>query len=37
MAFDGSIVHILTQQLQQELADGRIVKIAQTEKDELLQ
>ena len=35
MAFDGSIVHILTQQLQQELADGRIVKIAQTEKDEL--
>ncbi len=35
MAFDGSIVHILTQQLQQELIDGRIVKIAQTEKDEL--
>ena len=35
MAFDGSIVHILTQQLQEELTDGRIVKIAQTEKDEL--
>ncbi len=35
MAFDGSIVHILTQQLQDELTDGRIVKIAQTEKDEI--
>ena len=36
MAFDGSIVHALLHELKQELEDGRIAKIVQPEKDELI-
>ena len=36
MAFDGSCVYAVVQELKREIQDGRIVKIAQTEKDELL-
>lgn len=36
MAFDGSVVYALAQELNQKLSGGRIVKISQPEKDELL-
>ncbi len=36
MAFDGSIVACLTDELNQKILDGRILKIAQPEKDELI-
>lgn len=36
MAFDGSVVHAIAQQLHQQLEGGRIAKIAQPEKNELL-
>ena len=36
MAFDGSVVHVLAKELNHKLSGGRIVKIAQPEKDELL-
>ena len=36
MAFDGSAVHAIVRELQNELTDGRIIKIAQTEKEELI-
>ena len=36
MAFDGSVVHAVCEELKRELEDGRIMKIAQTEKDELM-
>ncbi len=36
MAFDGSVVACLTEELNQTLLDGRILKVAQPEKDELI-
>ena len=36
MAFDGITVHALTYELKNILSGGRINKIAQTEKDELI-
>ncbi|MCF0229112.1 MAG: NFACT family protein, partial [Parasporobacterium sp.] len=36
MAFDGSIVHAIVRELSETVTDGRIVKIAQPEKDELI-
>ena len=36
MAFDGSAVYAIVRELQEKLTDGRILKIAQTEKDELI-
>jgi len=36
MAFDGSVVHAIAHQLHQQLEGGRISKIAQPEKNELL-
>ena len=36
MAFDGSIIACIVEELNRNILDGRIVKIAQPEKDELL-
>ena len=36
MAFDGSVVAALTEELNRKLLNGRILKIAQPEKDELV-
>ena len=36
MAFDGSVVHAIAEELDHKLTGGRIVKIAQTEREELL-
>ena len=36
MAFDGSVVAALAAELDQKISDGRILKIAQPEKDELV-
>ncbi len=36
MAFDGITIHALTAELNEHLLNGRIYKIAQTEKDELI-
>ena len=36
MAFDGITVHGLVHEFNERLIDGRITKIAQPEKDELL-
>ena len=35
MAFDGITIHALVSELNDKLADGRLSKIAQPEKDEL--
>ena len=36
MAFDGSVVACIKEELEQKVLDGRILKVAQPEKDELI-
>ena len=36
MAFDGSVVACLKEELERKILDGRILKVAQPEKDELI-
>ena len=36
MAFDGSVVACLKEELERKVLDGRILKVAQPEKDELI-